>query len=349
MRSIRHGSHRRRLAALFLVVAPLVSVMACGGTDGGDSGEGGMTSVTVGKAVDTIGFTAVDVAIQQGFFEEQGIQAKTVLLAGSSVTNSAMQAGDIQFAAGASLPLLLARQEGLPLVSVVSMDFGVPLQLIVGGSRKEQVSADDSFAERMEALEGAKIGHVSSTDGGFIDLLTERAGMAKGSVQKVTFQSAAAAVTAVEQGAVDAAIGSPPTTLAAVERGKAVVAANAAEVPEYKDMTYDILTTTEEFAAQNKETVKGVATAIAKADNFMEEKANSEDVLALEQEHFPSYSPEVLTQSLDLVEFARDGQQTSERWANAVDTYIAGGQIEPTDAPEGEVWTNEYIDKRALR
>jgi NitT/TauT family transport system substrate-binding protein len=348
-------NHRHRIgrtAGALLAAGTLVLLAACGGGDaepgrGGGGGSAAETvSVTIGKAVDTIGFTAVDIAAEQGFFEEQGVEAKIVLLGGSAVANSALQSGDIQFSAAASLPLLLARQEGLPLISVASMDYGLPVQLIVSKAfaDKADVSEDQPFDDRMKDLVGAKIGHVSATERGLMALFLQRAGLPADSVEMVSFQSAAAAVTAMQQGAVDGAMGSPPNTVAPVTDGKAVTVFSAREEPDFADLAYDILITTEDYAEQNADVTRRVATAVAQANNFM--RTNVEETLRFEQKHFPSYSADALKQSLELVTFAEDGRQTAERWANAVKAYVDAGVLKPTEAPEGEVWTNEYIDLR---
>jgi ABC-type nitrate/sulfonate/bicarbonate transport system substrate-binding protein len=198
----------------------------------------------------------------------------------------------------------------------------------------------------MKTIPGSTLGPVSATDQGFIKLLLDRAGLAKDAAKLVKFESAAAAVTAVERGAIDGTMGSPPNSLAAVARGKAAVVVNAREIPEYRDMAYDILSTTEKYAAQNKDAVRRVASAVARADNWI--KVHPEAALAFEQKHFPSYSPEVLKASLELVTFAENGQQTAQQWQNAIKTYVDAGLIKSTDAAEGQVWTNKYIDLGAL-
>lgn len=332
----RHG-----VTLLFSACLVATTLTACGSGPGGSS-----TVVRIAKPVDTIAFTALDVALDQGFFKEQGINAQVVLLGGSSVVNSALQSGSVQFASVAALPLMLARSKKIPVVSVAGINYGVSLQLIVGGNRMRQVSGSKSLAERMRVLAGAKIGHVSASDGNFIDLMVKRAGLPANSVRKVSFESASAAVTALRQGAVDAAIGSPPNTVQPVSEGEAAVVANASEIPEYQELINDVVGTTEKYAKANPKTVKAVATAIAKADNLM--RSGDSSVLAFEKKHYPRYSEDVLRKSLALSSFCQNGLQTAGQWNSALAAYKDGNDLGGVTVNEGDTWTNEYIKKPEL-
>lgn len=305
-------------------------------------------TVRIAKPVDTIGFTALDVALDKGYFKEQGVTVKTVLLGGSSVSFSALQSGSVQFSTGASFPLLQARSKRIPLVSIAGINAGVPLKVIVGGDRMKKVQPSQPFEQRMKVLAGAKIGYISATDGGFIDLLLKKANLPTNTVKKVKFDSASGLFTALRQGAIDAGINSPPGALDPVVEGKAAVVADVAEIPEYAKMTYDIVITSEKYQKANPKAVSAVATAIAKATNLM--RANPAEVLQIEQQHYPKYSKEVLQQSLSGEKFAANGLQDATYWNNAVSVYKAAGQLPASsNAVEGEVWTNKYIKLAALK
>ncbi|MCW5249552.1 ABC transporter substrate-binding protein [Streptomyces sp. SHP 1-2] len=338
------GRHRVVGATLALLLAG--SLAACGKDD--TASDGDTKKVTIGKAVDTLGYSIVDIAIEQGFFKERGLDVEVVTLGGSAAANSALAAGDLQFAGLASLPFLQARQSGIDVKSVASLDYGVPLQLVAGGKRKDKLKADAGLKERLEVLKGGTVGFVSSTDGGFIDLMLEQAGLPKDTVRKVAFESAQAAVAAVEFGRLDAAIGSPPTTTAAVERDVVATVASAREIPEYAEMTYDLLVTTGKYAKSNPETVKAVATAVAKANNYVRDKANRAAVVKFETGHFKGFSASTIETSLDIVTFAEGGRQSQEQWDNALATFESGGLLKGGKAVEGEAWTNEYIDSAKL-
>lgn len=326
-------------------VAALAVAGALAGCTSASADGDGPIKVKIGKSVDTIGHALVHIADEQGFFEEQGVEVEIVDLAGSAVTNSALQSGDIQFATAASLPFLIARQQNLDIISIASLDYGVPLQIVAAGDVAEKIDESAALDDRLRQLEGATVGFVSATDSGFLDMLLTGAEMTPDSVERATFDSQSALVAAMEAGQIDVGIGSPPTTVASVVKGAAVTVASAREVEEYADMTYDIVETTTTYAEENPEAVTAVATAIAQANNWVNDDANADALLEFQTGHFSGFEEEALRQSLELVTFSENAEQTQAQWDNAVQTYVEGGLLEgdPT-AVEGEEWTNEFID-----
>src|SRR6478609_2098883 len=102
----------RRLPAALACAAIAVAVAACGsagtgsgggqapaaGSSNGSAPSGGnLSSVTIGKAVDTIGFTTVDVAQANGYFAKEGVKTSSELLSGSSTAFAALQSGSVNF------------------------------------------------------------------------------------------------------------------------------------------------------------------------------------------------------------------------------------------------------------
>lgn len=329
------GRTRRHLALLTGVALLAGGLTAC-------RDSGGTSSVTVGKAVDTVGFAALDIAAAKGYFARQGVKVKITQLGGSSVASSALQGGSIQFAAAASLPLLLAREKGLPFMSVASMDYGVPLQFIVSNSyqAKHPFSAGSTPQRRIATLAGSRLAPVSSTDTGFFQLLLARSGMAKHSVKLVRFQSVSAAVAAMKHNKVDGTMGSPPNSLAPVLDGSAKLVLSARDIPEFRSMSYDLLLTTKKFATSHADTARKVVAALGMANDFI--IAHPDQALQILAMHFPSYSADVLRRSLGLVTFSPGARQTAAQWDNAVHTYVSAGLVKPTQAREGDAWTNQY-------
>src|SRR5689334_22744082 len=100
----------RMLAAAVAVTITSVASACCASDE-----SGGLRTVIIGKAVDTIGFSTVDVASAMGYFKDAGVNVATKLLQGSSQTNAALQGGSIQFATLSSTALLLAASQGVRL------------------------------------------------------------------------------------------------------------------------------------------------------------------------------------------------------------------------------------------
>jgi NitT/TauT family transport system substrate-binding protein len=339
---------RRKVPALAAAVAVGAVLTACGGPGNAAAdgpGQGG-TQVTIGKAVDTIGFTTVDVAQSKGYFAKEGVSTKEELLGGSSTAFAALQSGSVQFVTASSTALLSAKAKGVPLEAVASLDYGVSLQLIASDNwiKAHHLSAGQPLDTVMRGLAGATLGIISTTDLTYNHFLMKAAGVDQGRFKTITIKTQSAALAALQHGQIDAFLLSPPNSFLAQAQGGARIIASLHSVPLLSKMTYDVLVVDSDYAKSHPDVVKSVATAMAMADNVMAKDPNS--VLAVEKRHYPAMSDQVLLQSLKYVTFAPDGRMAQDGWRNARDeaaqTGVAG--VSSVDvSPTGGAWTNEYL------
>jgi NitT/TauT family transport system substrate-binding protein len=326
-----------------LLIAGL-GLTACGNSAAGASG-GKTPTVTIGKAVDTIGFSTVDVAQAMGYFKDAGVNVKTTLLQGSSQATAALQGGSIQFATLSSTALLLAASQGVKLQAVTSLDHGVSVQIVATKDWAAQhgITSTAPLAQRLKGLEGAKDAAISSTGTSVLKLMMEQNGADSSKVDFVTVGSDAAGSAALGHGTLQVFVGSPPSTYYMADNADSQIVANATEVPSMKDMAYDILITDPSWASKNAKTATAVATALSRAENLM--ATDPDKVIALEQKHFPSYSKDELMQSLKQVQWTTNGTFTQPMWDDAVKVSQQMGQLKgPVDTQENGLWTNKYID-----
>jgi NitT/TauT family transport system substrate-binding protein len=348
------GRRSRRLSlALACAVAAVAALAACGpGDSAGPSGSGGSPgAVTIGKAVDTIGFTTVDVAKSKGYFAKQGLTVNEDLLSGSSTAFAALQSGSVNFVTASSTALLAAKEKGLPLEAVASLDYGVSLQLLVSDTwiKSHGLSPGQPLNTVMRKLQGAKLGVLSTTDQTYDQYMEQQAGVSSSKFTYVKIDSQSAALAAVKYGEIDAFLLSPPSTYYAQSQGGAEVIASLHEVPKLANMAYDILVVDTAWAKGHASEISKVATAMAMADNTM--KTNPQSVLAAEKQHYPTMSDSVLLNSLEHVTFATDGQFTQAMWQAALAEYNQtenNAAANLTAATSGGMWTNQYIRKSGL-
>jgi len=337
--------NRRRRICAALSCSLLVAALGLTGCGSSSSSSGGLPTVTIGKAVDTIGFSAVDVAEAMGYFKDAGVNVKTTLLQGSSQATAALQGGSIQFATLSSTALLLAASQGVKLQAVTSLDHGVSVQVVATKDWAAQhgITAGASLAQRMKGLEGAKDAAISSTGTSVLKLMMAQNGADPSKVDFVTVGSDAAGSAALGHGTLQVFVGSPPSTYYMADNADSQIVANATEVPAMKDMAYDILITDPSWAQGDSATATAVATALSRAENLM--ATDPEKVIALERQHFPSYSEKELMQSLEQVEWTKDGTFTQPMWDDAVKVSQQMGQLKgEVDTQENGLWTNKYID-----
>lgn len=336
-----------RLASLALGLVAGLVLAGCG--SGGATN--GPTQVTIGKAVDTIGFTSVEVAQDKGFFAKQGVDVRQQLLGGSSTAFAALQSGSVQFVTASSTALLSARAKGVPLQAVTSLDYGVSLQLIASNRwiHDHGMTPGQPLETVMKRLSGATLGVISTTDLSYNRYLMQAAGVDPDRFPTITFKTQSAALAALQHGQIDAFLLSPPNSYLAQAQNSAQIVATLHSVPQMSRMTYDVLVVDSNYAQAHPDTVRAVATAMAKAVNLMGKDPDA--VLAVEKQHYPAMSEDVLRQSLRYVTFAPDGKMTPEGWVDArsVSARTGAPDVATVDvAPNAGTWTNEYIKSADL-
>lgn len=137
------------------LAAATLALAACGGDDsgGGDSEEGGIQEVSIGM-LPIAPTGALQVGIDQGFFEEEGIELAIDLAQGGAALVPGVMSGDPQFASSNPVSLLTARDAGLGVrvVSHWSSDLEPPEDGI-----NAVVSAADSGIESPADLAGRTV------------------------------------------------------------------------------------------------------------------------------------------------------------------------------------------------
>jgi NitT/TauT family transport system substrate-binding protein len=326
-----------------------VAAASGAGSSSATGAAGKMTQVTFAKAVDTFGLDVVNIAQMQGFFKKEGIDPKIEVVGNSTIADSALMGGQAQFTLVGSLPLLLGRSHNLPLISVNELDYGVPLQMIVSNKwiAQHHLSTSQSVQTRLKGLQGSVLGQIGPTDLDFFRYMMSISGVSSSSVRVVKMGSDPAAAAAIEKGVIDEFAVSPPQSLQVAAQGYGKILLNYKTIPQFRDMTYDLIVTSQPYAQAHPDVVGRVATAVGMADNFI--RQHPKQSLADLEKLWPHLSPSVVQQSFHILTFASDGLQSAQRWQNAVNAFQTFGVIKGTvAAPEGTVWTNQYVNKAAL-
>lgn len=162
-------------------------------------------TLRVGKAVvENIGFIPLDVGMEHGIFERQGLAIEEINFAGGAKIAQAMLAGavDISLSAGPDMAFVA---KGAPEIAVASIAESPSFMAFCVGSR--------STARSMDDLRGKKIGITSP--GSLTDWLAEELNRVKDwtgegdRISKVAIGgSTPATIAALKTGEVDASIGS---------------------------------------------------------------------------------------------------------------------------------------------
>ncbi len=355
-RSVRHF----RAASLVMALSVL-TLSACGSSSSSASSTSKTTSAsssssaktltpaTIALAVNVLDLAPVGVAQKEGFFKKEGINAKVEVVQGSSVADSALAAGTVQFSGVSSTAAVLANAKGLPLESVVTTNIGNTIQMFVSSKwlSSHPVPSSASADTKLASLKGATIGELSSSDKAVWKLAAKYGGFSYSNFHKISFTSISAEAAAIKQGLIDAFAASPPSTAQLTAEGLGSVLVGVSNLPLGASQVYDIVLASRAYAKSHPSVVKGVATAVAMADNFLRDHPNKAVPVLVSL--FPGFTASELTTSLKETQFPKNGLATQSDWNDAIKWNVETGAIPSgSTAKQGVVWTNQYINTAAL-
>lgn len=262
---------RRTFPLAVAGMAAALVLAACGGPSGAGSegsspDDGELTAVKVG-VIPIVDVAPLYLGVQEGFFEEEGLEVTLELAQGGAAIVPAVVSGEYQFGFSNVTSLLVASSQGLPLKAVAAGNFttGTP-----GEDLGAVVAPGDSDVEDAADLAGktVAVNTLNNIGDTTIRKVVDDAGGDPEAVDFVEmgFPDMPAAVAG---GQVDAAWIVEPFVTTAVQQGAKVVASNFAETdPELMIAAYF---TSEQEIAQDPETVEAFTAAMEKSLTYAEE------------------------------------------------------------------------------
>lgn len=262
----KHGAATRRLLVL---IAAMMIVSACsGGDEASTSAASGSDPVVkvVNLKPSPLSPVYYDdaIAIELGFWEDEGLDVETVVLDSGSA--SAIQQliagnGDILTSAGTSV-----------VVEAIEEDFGDDIR-IIGSKLYDQpyglVTFPDSDIESVEDLEGKVVG-VSETSGGevpFLEALFRSHGISDYELVPIG-GGEPQTINALENREVDAYSTALKDFLAL---GYAGLEMRTVEIPEWADLAGSLTVVRTQFLEENRDAVVAFMRGLAKANVFAHE------------------------------------------------------------------------------
>ncbi|WP_046469025.1 ABC transporter substrate-binding protein [Allosalinactinospora lopnorensis] len=246
---------RRRILSIAGVLS-LIAASGCGGGDQ-DGEDGGLQEVTAG-VIAIVDVAPIYLGDQQGFFEERGIDLNLEVGSGGAASIPGVVSGDLDFAFGNVVSLIIAREQGLPLQIISN---GVATTGEQGADFSAVVVKEDSPIESAADLEGAT---VSANNLQNIGDTTVRASVRKdgGDPSQVEFVEMGLPdmSAAVEKEEIDAAWVVEPFVSMALEDGHREIASNFAD--GHPELTVATYFTSEEVIAQDPELVDRLTAAL---------------------------------------------------------------------------------------
>lgn len=317
-RAIYVAPYRRLALALGLLISLLAGCSAGGagptaepGADGTrDSVDGSGTSqgsepaseleqVTLAQGSESMGWATVYIARSMGYFEAEGLEVDVVIVGGDPGATAAVESGDAEFGSSTGISQTLSTSAGRPfkVVAPLMFQFGVEWVMSAEKAAELGISAADPLEERLESLQGLKLGTVSV--GGGLDLamraLLSRVGLnPEMDVEITAVEPVPALFNALREGHIDTAISGIPDGTAAVVDGYAVpfVKINEGEVEEWDGLLHTVIFTHDDVISERPEIVAAFVRALERVGRLLEDDPSA--AYEALQPFFDRLSPETL-------------------------------------------------------
>jgi NitT/TauT family transport system substrate-binding protein len=252
----------------------LLALTACGGGSGGSGGggeaeEGGLRPVTIGTQP-IVDSAPLYLGVDQGFFEDEGIDLTIESASGGAVVVPSVVSGDYQFGRGNVLSTMIAVDQGLPLTCITNAnstagnpDFGA---VVVPADSPIQSMAD--LAGRTVSVN--TLNNIGDTT---IRAVVENAGGDPQAVEfvEIPFPDAPAAL---QSGQVDAAWILDPFLTEAVDAGARVLSYNFSDF--HPELDISCVFTSQQQMQEDPELVAAFQRAMNRSLEFSQQ--NPEEV-----------------------------------------------------------------------
>lgn len=324
------NSVQRRTLLTGAVVATLaLGLNACSGSAASAPTEETITEKIKISQATPLDFGPVWVAVEEGFFKDEGLDVELAKPIGTGAESIAMiNSGQVDLIAGSPSAMLSAASQGLKTVSVVGLS-------AFPSSEDEDPAAllvdEDSDIQSLSDLSGKTIGvtSIKSQQESKVAMSIDAAGGDASTVEFIQVPPASMPGL-IKSGEIDAAQPFEPGVTKALNEG-GVRAVGYANWQVLGDAPAMVLATTPEWKEQNAAKAKKVAKAIARAVSFINDEANADRFHEIAGKYTET-DPEILSRArMDTFtsEVSADGFQKLQQ--HLLDYGILSSEVDVTE------------------
>lgn len=326
------------------LAAGVAAMLSIGAQDAGAQGA----RVTLSLPAQSILFSPIYVAADQGYFTEQGLDLKTTVVAGPG-TVSAVLSGSAEFGVigGSVIVAAAAKNQRLLVIGNTQDKFTTEMVLRKETADKIKIAADANDVTRAKGLRNLTIAvdAVGGLPHSYLRYIAKRAGVDPETGITVTPMQPPSMVAALKQGTIDGMVFSQPFTLVAVNNGGVLWFSGVrGDFPETAPHAYNTVFSKAEYCEKNSGNCQKVMNAVNKALTFMKEKP--EVALGSVRKIFPDMDAELLARSFEMtVKVAQTKATVTDDMMKKTLAYTktTGILSESADIPRfQELYTNKY-------
>jgi len=316
-----------------------------------------MPEVNILTAVANMAFSAVWVAEQLRYFEQEGIRVKVTSAGGGAPCQTAVVGRSAHMCASSSEGLVLAQIEGAPLIAIQAHNRNLTLSVAVRKAiaDKFKVTRQSPLNDRLKVL--AQLGVIGATSPGAVSeqIFKFLVAKVKGDPKKLkfVFLGGNELPAALMNNVIDGVAQSPPSLeiTEAAGKGYVLIPLGLGEVPELTNYPYEVLMARPDWAEQNPVAATAAARAISRGAALYHINPSAFKA-ALRAHRFSDKSKledNVFDLAYSMIAPAMPpwGNMNQEGWQKVVDFSISAGIVKDKSkipsAKEGVLWTNKYV------
>lgn len=272
----------RRIGALASVGVLTASLVACSSAEGEPSSAGNDTDLKVGSAP-SLAALSLQGALANGDFEENGLNVEIVANKSANDAVPQLLNGGMDIAQMDMITFFKARSEGIPLQIVA----GAGEQTTDGEAGEISgagvVANPDSDIEGPLDLVGHKVGVPAIKTQTWMNIraAVDEAGGDSSQIEFVEVPTAQT-IDLVNRGEVDASTPSEPLQSSSIAEGK-IKLVQSTDAPGLKGAPSSVFVASEDFAAQNSESVQNFADSVYAAAADLREDPESAKEIGIDQ------------------------------------------------------------------
>lgn len=254
--------------------------------------------IKMSQAVDSVAYVAVDYARLRGFYADEGINLRQLVMSGGGPDFTALLSGDVEFNTAAPSYQINGIKQNRKVLQVMNYIAAMNQSLVLSKAaiKRSGVKPDAPVMQRLKALKGMKI--AITRPGAMTDIhmqfLMRKGGLKKGDVSLVAVGAPKAMLSAIEAGSIDGFVISLGPDRTGVARGGVMWIDNLrGDIPGLSPFPMVGLYTTETYAQQHPDIVRRVVRATQRGVKEMSERS-VDQILQVLKPRYSSMDPKVL-------------------------------------------------------
>ena len=292
---------RRWTLSWFSALAAVIIHAASGGIS--DAAAAEQSEIHVAVAARAISAIPLLTAKAKGFFADEGLDVKFDYFGSGPAAVASLLGGSSQFLYGALVDNLKAVHRGQPLVVTMAGLSELTVALVI----RKDIALKLGHPPTVKDLKGLRIGTLGR--GGFTDLATRYTLKVNGidpdkEATLIPIRGGDRQIIAGKAGEVDALMLSDPWPVLAVEKldeWRYVINYTTGEGPElFRHFGFSMLQSSKPYIAKNRQIVEKMVRATIRAQNFIGDPKNLDEVVRIALSEFKDYDPAVLRRTMEI-------------------------------------------------